>query len=491
MKESRIIVGLDIGTTKITTVIGELSYDGTLDIIGEGTVQSDVLKKGTVVNLERTTEAIKKSMAAAERVAGVSVHEVFVSVSGSHIKAITSHGLAAIRRNQEIKREDVERAIENAQAVDLGGNLEVIHTQPQEFKIDGQEGIKNPVGMQGVRLEVDVHIVAGASGPLANLRRCVNEAGVNTGGVVLQAYASGLGVLDSHELETTVVVVDIGGSVTDVGVFRRGNLAHSAVIPIGGDHVTTDLSQLFKIPPEEAARIKRKHGSALPELADPDLSLEINQPGGIATVSAFDLARVIKPRVSEIMDLVRREIDDALGPVELLASSVVLTGGGSLLRGMTELARDRFRLPVRVGGPRGLGGLSDVVDSPLFATSVGLLRYAVLSSPQQPVAAPVPVQEKVGRRQVIAVPPQPASQGGLGQPGNQGNQRGAPERTPVQSSVNGTSHGAASSERPSSEVMIDTTPVRPKTPASTVPNNSSTQGKGIIDRVREFFKDFF
>ncbi|PYE56290.1 cell division protein FtsA [Deinococcus yavapaiensis] len=378
MKDNLIIVGLDIGTTKITTVIGEIGADGAVDIIGEGTAPAEGIKRGAVVNLERTTHAIKTSVAAAERVAGVKASEVFVGVSGTHVKAITSHGLAAIRRQQEISRPDVDRAIENARAVPLDPNYEVLHALPQEYVIDGQEGIKNPVGMHGVRLEVDVHIVSASSGPLANLRRCVTEAGLTSRGFVLQALASGLSTLDATEQDSTVVLIDIGGATTDVGVFKRGNLAHSASIPIGADHVTQDIAQILKIPFEEAERVKRKYGAALPELAEPDLTLEIMSGSGtMQAVSAFDLSRLIKPRLAEIFNLVRDEIDGALGPVELIASSVVLTGGGSLLKGTPELSRDRFRLPVRLARPRGIGGLTDIVSSPTHATAVGLALFGV------------------------------------------------------------------------------------------------------------------
>lgn len=377
MKDSRIVVGLDIGTTKICTVIGEVGPDGVLDIIGEGTVPSEGLKRGVVVNLERTMHSIRNSIAAAERVAGVRVHDAFVGVAGSHIKALTSHGLAAIRRHQEITRADVDRAIENARAVPLDPNLEVIHVLPQEYVVDGQEGIKDPVGMHGVRLEVDVHIVTGAQGPIANLRRCVTDSGVSVNGLALQAYASGLAVLEPAEEDVTTVLIDIGGGTTDVGVFRRGNLAHSAVVPLGGDHVTQDLAQILKIPGDEAERVKKKYGSAMPELADQDLALEITQGGVVTSVSAFELSRIIKPRVAEIFNLVRAEIDAAMGPVELIAGSVVLTGGTSLMRGIVELARERFKLPVRVGKPRGVSGLTDVVSSPIHATAVGLVRYGV------------------------------------------------------------------------------------------------------------------
>lgn len=484
MKETRILVGLDIGTTKICTVIGELMSDGSLDIIGEGTVFSDVMKKGTVVNLERTTAAIRQSIALAERVAGVTAHEVFVSVSGPHIKALTSHGLAAIRRNQEIRKEDVERAIENAQAVDLGNNLEVIHTQPQEFRIDGQEGIKNPVGMQGVRLEVDVHIVAGASGPLANLRRCVTEAGIIPKAVVLQSYASGLAVLEGQELENTVVVIDIGGGSTDIGVFRRGNLAHSAVLPVGSDHISGDLSQLFKIPLDEASRIKKKYGSAVPELTEPDVTLEITQPSSTLTVRAFDLATVIRPRVAEIFDLVRKEIDDNLGPMEMLASSVVLTGGGSMMRGMVELARDRFRLPVRIGVPQDLGGIADIVESPIYATAVGLLHFNAL---QNPIRAGNTGSGAGTAGTTSRSKPSSNPNPGLSQ-------------NPSSNSTNSSSSGQTLPQKPAPidpkisavDLMIETPNKVVKPPPASNPNaKAGVPQKGWWDKLKDLWKDFF
>lgn len=373
----RIVAGLDIGSTKICTVVGEVADDGVLDIIGEGTVPSEGLKKGVVVNLERTIGAVRRSIEAAERVAGVDVKTAFVGVGGTHLKALTSHGLAAIRRGQEITRADVERAVENAKAVPLDPNQEVIHALPQEYVVDGQEEIKDPVGMAGVRLEVDVHIVAGSQGPLQNLRRCVAEAGVNPASLVLQALASGAAVLEEDEQDVTTIVIDIGGGTTDVGVFRRGNLAHSAVVPLGGEHVTQDIAHMFKIPPDSAELLKRKHGAALPELADPSLTLEIPQGGFMEVATAPELAEVIKPRVQEIFSMVRQEVDRAIGPMEILAGGVVLTGGGAMLKGVEEVARERFRLPVRIGRPRGLSGLTDVVSTPAHATAVGLVRFGI------------------------------------------------------------------------------------------------------------------
>ncbi|WP_155299564.1 cell division protein FtsA [Deinococcus kurensis] len=417
MKENSIIVGLDIGTTKITTVIGEVGPNGSVDIIGEGTVPSEGMKRGSVVNLERATHAIRQSIQTAERVSGVKVESVYVTVAGNHAKAITSHGLAAIRRNQEIAQPDVDRAIENARAVPLDPNLEIIHTLPQEYVVDGQEGIKNPVGMHGVRLEVDVHIVAGTAGPLLNLRRCVQEAGLRVEGFALHALASGLATLEAAEQAQTVIVVDMGGGTTDVAVFKRGNLTHSACIPIGGDHVTADLAQILKIPAEEAENVKRRYGAALPELADQDLTLEITTSSGSThAITAFELSRIIKPRLAEIFGMIRDEIDQTLGPVELVANGVILTGGAALLRGTPELARDRFRLPVRVGRPRGIGGLTDIVSGPGHAGSVGLVLYGMVEDGRvphlvygdmAPVTPPQPTPAAPGVAAPLAPEPQP------------------------------------------------------------------------------------
>lgn len=371
-----IIAGLDVGTSKVTTVIGELAPDGVLDIIGESTVPSQGLKRGVVVNLERTTEAIRQSLFQAERVAGIKVERVVVGVGGPHLKGITSHGLAAIRRGHTIAEADVERAIEQAKAYPLDGEMELLHALPLEYRVDGQEGIRDPVGMAGVRLEVDVHLVAAGRGPLANLRRAVEGAGLEVEAFVVHALASGLGALLPEEENMTVLLLDIGGGTTDVAVFKNGRLAHTAVLPLGGEHVTGDIAQLLKIPSEEAERVKRKYGAALPELADPELVLEINQEGGtLGEVPAPELARIIRPRLREILHLARQSVDEAMGPLEIRVNRVVLTGGGTLMRGVDLLARQQYNLPVRIGRPQGVSGLSDVVASPAHAVAVGLVRY--------------------------------------------------------------------------------------------------------------------
>ncbi|UCH24623.1 MAG: cell division protein FtsA [Trueperaceae bacterium] len=398
MTDERIIVGLDIGTTKICTVIGEVASDGVLDVIGEGTVPSDGLRKGVVVNLERTIASVRQSISAAERVAGVKVSSAWVGIAGSHLKALTSHGMAAIRRGQEITKADVERTIENARAVPLEANMEIIHVIPQEYVVDGHDGIKDPAGMSGVRLEVDVHLVAGAQGPLQNLKRCARDAGAEVDGLVVQALASGLAVLNQREREVTTLLIDIGGGTSDVGVFRRGTLAHSAVIPLGGDHITQDISQLLRIPPDEAERVKKRYGVALPELADREVELEVANPSYTASLSTFELSQVIKPRVVEVLDLIRQDIEQKMGALELLAGNVVITGGASLMPGLDRVAAERFRLPVRIGKPVNVSGLVDVVASPAHATAVGLVRYGM----SQGERAVTPMQREDGIGNVLA-----------------------------------------------------------------------------------------
>jgi cell division protein FtsA len=373
----RLLLGLDIGTTKVTAVIGELAADRILDVIGEGSAPSEGMKRGVVINLEKTAEAIRSAVRAAERVAGVKVEQAFVGVGGPQLASFTSHGLAAIRRGQTITPADVERAIEQARAFPLEGDHELLHVVPLEFKVDGQEGIHDPVGMTGVRLEVEVLLAAAATGPLANLRRAVQAAGLDIAALVAVPYASGLAVLTPEEAEMNVVVLDIGGGTSSLSYFKGGRLAFAHVLPIGGEHISSDIAKLLKIPFEEAERIKQKYGAAVPELADPDLVLEINQAGHPAGgIPAPELARIIRPRVREIFLLGRKALEEAVGPVEVAASKLVITGGSALLPGVNELARRDFSLPVRLGRPGGVEGLADMVASPAHAVAVGLVQYA-------------------------------------------------------------------------------------------------------------------
>ena len=373
----RLFAGLDVGTTKVTAVVGEVAADGVLDVIGEGSAPSEGIRRGAVVNLEKTAEAIQKAVRAAERVAGVGVGEVLVGVGGPQLASVTSGGLAAIRRGQTIRPADVERAVEQAKAYPLEGDRELLHVVPLEFRVDGQEGIHDPVGMTGVRLEVDVLLVSNAAGPLANLRRAVEAAGLSIGGLVAQPYASGLGVLTPEEEEMNTLVLDLGAGTTGIGYFKDGRLAYAGVLPLGAELVSGDIAKLLKIPFEEAERIKKKYGAALPELADPELVLEVSQAGHPAGgIPAPELARIIRPRVREIFQLARKALEERTGPLEVAVGKLVLTGGGALLPGTEELARREFGLPVRLGRPTRVEGLSDIVASPTHAAAVGLLHYA-------------------------------------------------------------------------------------------------------------------
>ncbi len=392
----RLLVGLDIGTTKVTAVIGERAADNLLDIIGEGTVPSEGIRRGAVVNLDKAAEAIRRAVQAAQRMAGVEVERAFVAVGGPQLQSHTSNGLAAIRRGQTIRAEDVERAIEQARAYPLEGDHELLHVQPLEFRVDGQEGIHDPVGMTGVRLEVDVLLVSTATGPLANLKRAVESAGLDVEGLVAGPYAAGLGVLLPEEREMNTVVLDLGAGTTGVAYFKEGRLAYAGVLPLGGEMVSSDIAKLLKIPFEEAERIKKKYGAAIPELADPELVLEINQAGHATEgIPAPELARIIRPRVREIFMLARKALEDAIGSLEVNASKLILTGGGALLPGTDDLARRDFSLPVRLGRPTGVQGLADLVASPAYATAVGLIHYGEAAASQPP--------RSVRRRAVLKV----------------------------------------------------------------------------------------
>lgn len=386
MSNERIVVGLDIGSTKVSTVIGEVAGDGVLDIIGEGTVPAEVLRRGAVVNLDQTIQAVKQSLGAAQRVAGVEATDVWISVSGDFLRSLSSHGIAAIRRGQQITRADIERTVENARAVPLGDDQEVLHVLPQQFVVDGNDGIEDPTGMTGVRLEADVHMVFAQKGPLENLRRCVEEAGVVVNGIVVESLASGLAVLTRHEQDLSTLVVDFGGGATNYGLFTHGILAKSGSLSIGGNAVTSDIAQILSLPPDEAERVKLRYGVAIPDLADHDVELEVASPSKTVTISTFQLAQIIQPRVAEIFDLVKREVEANGTGVEFVANNVVITGGAALMPGVAEVAEDRFGLPARIGRPEDVSGLADVVASPIHAAAVGLVRYGEELMPEMPFA---------------------------------------------------------------------------------------------------------
>ena len=368
-----VIVGLDIGTTKICAIVAEQGENG-LDIIGIGTHPSKGLRKGVVVNIEATVNSIRHAIEEAELMAGCSIHHVYTGIAGGHIKGFNSQGIVAVK-DKEVRQADIERVIDAAKAVAIPLDREVIHVLPQEYIIDEQGGIKEPLGMAGVRLEARVHIVTGAASSVQNIIKCANQTGLNVASIALQPLASSVAVLSDDEKELGVCLVDIGGGTTDIAVFSGGSIVHTAVLALGGNNLTDDLAGL-RTPLTEAEKLKQKHGCCLSELVGKDEMVEIPTVGGRAarTLSKQILCEILEPRVEEIFQMVQREIQRC-GYADQLASGVVITGGATLLQGMPEVAEEILGMPVRRGLPRGVGGLADVVKSPMYATAVGLVVY--------------------------------------------------------------------------------------------------------------------
>ncbi|MCP4503052.1 MAG: cell division protein FtsA [Deltaproteobacteria bacterium] len=370
-----IVVGLDIGTTKICAIVGEHTPDGGIDIIGIGTAPSKGLRKGVVINIESTVASIKRAIEEAELMAGCEIDSVFAGIAGGHIRGFNSHGIVAVK-NREVTEADIERVIDAAKAVAIPVDREVIHILPQEFVIDDQDGIFEPLGMSGVRLEGKVHIVTGAVTSAQNIIKCAQRCALNVSDIVLEQLASATSVLSEDEKELGVALVDIGGGTTDIAIFCNGSIQHTAVIAIGGQHLTNDIAVGLRTPADEAENIKRKYGCASTKMIDGDDVIEVQSIGGRKTrvMSRQILGDILEPRVEEIFELVRQEID-RMRLTELLASGVVITGGTTLLPGMVEKAEEVIGVPVRLGIPQGIGGLVDVVKSPMFATGVGLVQY--------------------------------------------------------------------------------------------------------------------
>ncbi len=368
-----LIVGLDIGTSKVVAVVAELSADGRLDVIGMGSHDSKGLKKGVVVNIEATVSAIQRALEEAELMADCKIQRVYTGIAGSHIRSFNSTGMVAVK-DKEVTPVDIDRAIETARAMPIPTDQQVLHILTQEFLVDGQDGIREPLGMSGVRLEVKVHIVTGAVSAAQNIVKCVRRCGLDVSDLILQPLASSIAVLSDDEKELGVALVDIGGGTTDVAIFREGAIRHTAVIPIAGDQVTNDIAMALRTPTPEAELIKLRHGCALRQLADPDEMIDVPGLGDRAPrqLSRQTLAEVVEPRVEELFTLVQQVLRQS-GFEELLSSGIVLTGGSSLMQGMVELGEEIFHMPVRLGVPRYAGGLQDVVQSPRYATAVGLL----------------------------------------------------------------------------------------------------------------------
>ncbi len=373
-KRENLIVGLDIGTTKICAIVGAMTDEG-LDIVGIGTSPSRGLRKGVVINIESTVNAIRKAIQEAELMAGCEIKSVFAGIAGGHIKGINSQGVIAIK-NREVTNEDVRRVIDAAKALAIPMDREVIHILPQEFIIDDQDGIKEPLGMSGVRLEARVHIVTGAVASAQNIIKSCNKAGVDVGDIVLEQLASSEAVLTPDEKDLGVALVDIGGGTTDIAIFVDGAIKHTSVLSLGGNHLTNDIAVGLRTPTAEAEKIKQISGCCLTSMVGKDETIEVPSVGGREPriLSRQLLAEILEPRVEEIFTLVNREIVKS-GFEDLIASGVVLTGGSAILPGMPELAEQIFDLPVRRGKPTGIGGLTDVVNSPIYATGVGLVKY--------------------------------------------------------------------------------------------------------------------
>jgi cell division protein FtsA len=378
MPKNSYVVGLDIGTKKVAAIIGEITEEKKVEIIGIGTAESRGLRKGIVVNLDSTVAAIKKSQEEAELMAGVEIDAAFIGISGAHIKSFNSRGVIAVSgKNREISREDIKRVIEQSKAVSIPPDREIIHIIPQEFVVDDQDGIKDPLGMSGIKLEVNVHIITGAITSVQNLRTCVARAGIEIEQVVLNQLATSSSILTHDEMELGVGLIDIGGGTTEVAIFERGSLWYTSVIPIGGDNFTNDIAVGLRTPIPDAEKIKKKFGCVSHPLVDEQETIEVPTVGRgkkPRVLSRQLLADIIHPRAEEIFRLVDNDIK-RMGYEKSLNSGIVVTGGTALLDGLEEVAEEIFDLPVRRGDPSGVGGLVDRVGTPDFATTVGLIQY--------------------------------------------------------------------------------------------------------------------
>jgi len=382
--EDQVIVGLDIGTTKVCAIIGCLNEYNEIDIVGVGVTPSRGLRKGVVVNIESTVNSVATAIEKAELMAGIEVKSVYAGIAGGHIEGINSRGVVAVSaRNREITDVEVERVIDAAKALALPMEREVIHVIPQEFIVDSQEGIKDPVGMSGVRLEAEVHIVTGAVASAQNIVKSVNRAGYAVNDIVLEPLASAMATLKEDEKELGVVLIDIGGGTTDVLIYLNGSIWHTSVIAMGGNHVTNDISIGLRTPVHSAEEIKKNWGMALSELAEPDEMIQVPNVGGRkpSQVPRQILAEIIQPRMEEIFFLVKNNIDK-LDFKDMVSGGIVLTGGASMLEGAEKLAEEVFEIPVRIGTPTSVSGLTEEVSSPEFSTGVGLIKYGLKAQPE-------------------------------------------------------------------------------------------------------------
>lgn len=373
--DKNIIVGLDIGTSKVVAIVGEVKQEGEIEIIGIGTHPSRGLKKGVVVNIESTVQSIQRAVEEAELMAGVEIESVYAGIAGSHVSSLNSHGIVAIK-DREVTHADVERVIDAARAVAIPADQKILHILPQEFIIDEQEGIYDPVGMSGVRLEARVHMVTGAASSAQNIIKCVRRCGLEVEDLILEQLASSYSVLEEDEKDLGVCLVDIGGGTTDIAIFTQGSIRHTAVIPIAGDQVTNDIAVALRTPTHHAEDIKLKYACALTQLARPDENIEVPSIGDRPPrrLSRQTLAEVVEPRYEELLTLIQAELRRS-GFEDLVAGGVVMTGGSSKMEGLIDLAEEVFHMPVRLGVPKYVTGLVDVVRNPIHATGVGLLLF--------------------------------------------------------------------------------------------------------------------
>jgi cell division protein FtsA len=373
--DRNLIVGLDIGTSKVAAIVGEIKEEGEIEVIGIGSHPSRGLKKGVVVNLETTVQSIQRAIEEAELMAGCRIQSVYAGIAGSHISSMNSHGIVAIK-DKEVTQSDVDRVIDSARAVAIPADQKILHILPQEFVIDRQEGIKDPIGMSGIRLEARVHIVTGAVSAAQNIEKCIRRCGLEVDDVILEQLASAYAVLAEDEKELGVCLVDIGGGTTDIAVFTDGAIRHTAVIPIAGDQVTNDIAVALRTPAQHAEEIKMKYACALTQLAKLDETIEVPSIGDRPSrqISRLNLAEIVEPRYEELLLLVQAELRRS-GFEDLIAAGIVLSGGSARVEGLVDLAEEIFHMPVRLGVPQYVTGLNEVIRNPIYATGVGLLLF--------------------------------------------------------------------------------------------------------------------
>ena len=376
VQQKRMLVGLDIGTSKVVAIVGEVDVDGNIEVVGLGSSPSRGLKKGVVVNIESTVHSIQRAIEEAELMAGCTIHSVYAGIAGSHVHSMNSNGIVAVK-DREVTQTDIERVIDAAQAVAIPQDQAILHVIPQEYVVDSQEGIKEPVGMAGVRLEAKVHLVTGSVNAIQNIERCVQRCNLETDDIILEQLASSYAVLTDDERELGVCVVDIGGGTTDIAIFTEGAIRHTAVIPIAGDQVTNDIAMALRTPTQHAEKIKVKYACALTQLAKADEKIKVPSVGDRAPrdLSRQALAEVVEPRYDELFTLIQAELRRS-GFEDLIAAGIVLTGGTSKMEGVVELAEEIFHMPVRLARPVGVSGLSDEINNPIYSTAVGLLLFA-------------------------------------------------------------------------------------------------------------------